>query len=108
MARRKLKKKRKVDRLFRRALTLFIFAIVLTIGSRLFIRQENIALTIQIQSTQREISLIEEENKQLEMDIQTLSSKERIYEIAKANGLEKNDNVQNVVKSEEKEVMNND
>lgn len=108
MARRKLKKKRKIDRLFRRALALFIFAIVLTIGSRLFIKQEIIALTIQIQSTQREISLIEEENKQLEMDIQTLSSKERIYEIAKANGLEKNDNVQNVVKSEEKEVIKND
>ena len=108
MARRKLKKKRKIDRLFRRALTLFIFAIVLTIGSRLFIRQEANALTIQIQSTQREISLIEEENERLKMDIQTLSSRDRIYEIAKANGLEKNDNVQNVVKSEEKEVMNND
>ncbi len=101
MKRKKVQKRKRRLTLFGFALTLLTLSIMASIASGLFIRNYNNSLVMQIEDTKRESDILREENEQLSIDIQTLSSKDRVYAIASAAGLEKqDDNVLNVVKGE--------
>ena len=101
MKRKKVQKRKRRLTMFGFALTLLVVSLMASIVSGLFLRNYNNSLVMKIEYTKRETALLNEENEQLSIDIQTLSSKDRVYEIASAAGLEKQDNnVQNVVKGE--------
>ena len=101
MKRKKVQKRKRRLTMFGFALTLLVVSLMASIVSGLFLRNYNNSLVMKIEDTKRETALLNEENEQLSIDIQTLSSKDRVYEIASAAGLEKQENnVQNVVKGE--------
>lgn len=56
----------------------------------LFIRTINTSLTMEIQSKTNEIDIIKNENKDLNIEIQTLQNKDRVYLLAQSAGLDQN------------------
>lgn len=62
--------------------------------STLFIGTINTSLTMEIQSKTNEINLLKNENKDLNIEIQTLQNKDRVYVLAQSAGLDQNqDNI---------------
>ncbi len=84
-----------------RRLNLVGFTIIFTFGSglfylgtQLFLRTKNNTLSAQKQSIEREIAQIETQNDAIKVEIQTLSTRERVDNIATENGLSLNqDNI---------------
>lgn len=68
----------------------FTFALIAYIASSIFLRAYNVQLTVQIQSVRNEIVLLEQSNSVLSVEIQSLSSKERVMAIALDDGLSVN------------------
>ena len=72
------------------AFIFFMFSLVALVLSSLFIRTQNTSLTIKIQQMNEEIATIQNENNSLNIEIQTLGNKERVFEVAKASNLDLN------------------
>lgn len=68
----------------------FIFALFSFLSSSIFLRAYNVQLSVQIQSVKNEIVLLEQSNDVLTVEIQSLSSKERVMAIATDAGLRVN------------------
>lgn len=87
----KIRKKRRRLSLFGFAFVFFTFAVFAWILSSLFINTQNTSLTIKIQNMNEEIASIKKENKTLNIEIQSLENKDRIYTIAQSSNLIQND-----------------
>ncbi len=74
------------------AVLLFSTAICGVLFTSLFVRAQKNSLIIQIEDIQAECTSLKEANHQLDIQIQNLVSKDRIYEIAANNGLSQNEN----------------
>lgn len=84
----RIKRKRiKIQGVLGLAFTLALFAYI---ASSIFLRAYNVQLSVQIQSVQSEIALLEQSNEVLSVEIQSLSSKERVMAIALDAGLSVN------------------
>ncbi|MEA4874184.1 hypothetical protein [Anaerorhabdus sp.] len=90
----KIVKKKKVKRLRLQNFTvvLFLFAAICSLGSRLFLRSYNNSLSVEKQKIDTEIATIQTANEAYRVDIQTLSSRDRIESIASDAGLDNNSN----------------
>ena len=83
------------------ALLFLVFALTAALFSTLFIRTMNNSLIMKIEDIEKETANLITENDKLNLEIQNLISKDRVYDIATNGGLEQNqDNVINVVKGE--------
>jgi len=81
----RIKRKRlKLQGVLSLAFTLALFAYI---ASSIFLRAYNVQLTVQIQKIRNNIVLIERSNQVLNVEIQSLSSKERVMAIALDAGL---------------------
>ncbi len=68
--------------------TLFlVFSLCSVLFSSLFIRTQKNHLTMQIEDIRSECATLKDANSQLNIEIQNLVSKDRVYEIASSNGL---------------------
>ena len=64
------------------------------LASSLFIGTLNTQLTMEIQNKTNEINLLKSENRDLNIEIQSLQNKDRIYVLAQSAGLNQNqDNI---------------
>lgn len=96
MAKFTQRKKRKASFLFKSFL-LMLTSIMFLIFSSIFIGSKNTLLTIEIQEMNARLDQLKAENQQLNIDIQTLQNKDRIYTMAFDSGLKQNqDNIVNV------------
>lgn len=68
----------------------FTFALIAFITSSIFLRAYNVQLSVSIQSVRNEIVLLGQSNEVLNVEIQSLSSKERVMAIATDAGLSVN------------------
>ena len=85
-----VKKKRRVLRVERFAALLFFVAFTLNIGSSLLLRTYNNKLSAQQQSISREIAVLQNENDTLKNQVQTLSTRDRVTDIAAQEGMTQN------------------
>lgn len=93
MTKKPKKKKRKLRFVFKSTILLTI-ALLAWLFVSVVVGSINTSLTIEIQKMNNEISEIKVENQQLDIQIQSLQNKDRIYTIASENGLEQTqDNV---------------
>ncbi|MEG0076740.1 hypothetical protein [Anaerorhabdus sp.] len=90
----KIVKKKKVKKLRLQNFTvvLFLFAGLASLGSSLFLRSYNNSLSVAKQKIDVEIASYQTENEAVKVEIQTLSSRDRIESIASDAGLESNSN----------------
>lgn len=86
----KIVKKKKVKKLRLQNFTVvfFLFAAVCSLTSSLFLRSYNNSLSVAKQELDKQIAATQTENEAYKVDIQTLSSRERIESIASNAGLE--------------------
>lgn len=83
----------------------FVPALCIYILCSLFLNSSNNSLAIDIQSKREQIEALKVANQQLDVDIQTLRNKDRIYTIAKESGLEQiQNNVINIKESDTNEA----
>ena len=73
------------------AFLLLAIALCSVLFSSLFIRTQKNHLTMQIEDINAECATLTEANDQLNVEIQNLISKDRVYEIASNNGLTQDD-----------------
>ena len=68
--------------------TLFlVFSLCSVLFSSLFIRTQKNHLTMKIEDIEAECATLKESNSQLSIEIQNLTSKDRVYEVASNDGL---------------------
>ena len=97
---RKKKKHRKHFSFMRFAVLLFFFSAILYLGSALFLRSYNNSLSTKKQSIDAQIATVETQNDAVQVEIQTLSSSDRVDQIAANNGMSRNQsNVTTIEKS---------
>lgn len=87
---RKKKKHRKHFSFARFAILLFLFSGILYLGSSLFLRSYNNTLSTKKQSIDSQIATIETQNDAVQVEIQTLSSSDRVDQIAANSGMSRN------------------
>lgn len=88
------RRKRRVDRFRKFAVTLFSVALLCLLASSLLIGSYNTSLTINIQKMSNEISSLKADNERLNIEISSLQNKDRVYLIAQDAGLNQNqDNI---------------
>lgn len=87
---RPIRKKR--IRLLQFSLTLFLLSILCYVTSTLFLRSYNNTLSTKTQDIQSQIAIIETQNDAVKVEIQTLSTRDRVDGIATASGLSLNQN----------------
>lgn len=80
-------KRRKINIL----VPLFVVIVITNIVVSLFIGSLNVQLTCEIQQMKERIVELKEENSQLVIDIAGLEGKDRVYDIASAYGLDRNE-----------------
>ncbi|MCH4207958.1 MAG: hypothetical protein LKF50_06640 [Solobacterium sp.] len=80
-------KKRKKIRLINFAVSFFLFSAVSYLSSALFLRTYNNSLSTQKQSIDSKIADLETQNDAVKVEIQTLSTRDRVDTIASDNGL---------------------
>ena len=85
-----VKKKKRVLRVERLAALLFFVSFTLNIGSSLLLRTYNNMLSAQQQSISREIAVLQNENDTLKNQVQTLSTRDRVTDIAAQEGMTQN------------------
>lgn len=91
---KKNKKSKKQINLIGFTLVFFLFSGAFALSTRLFLRTVNNTLSAKKQSIEREIAQIETQNDAIKVEIQTLSTRERVDNIANENGLSLNqDNI---------------
>jgi len=83
-----VKKKRRRLSLFGVSLLMFSFSICLYLITSLFVNTRNAALTMRIQNANMEIAMISDSNKSLNIQIQTLENKDRVYTIAEESNMQ--------------------
>lgn len=83
-------KKKKVLRVDRLIMLLFVVSLFAAMASSLFLRSYNNALTMRVQSTEDEIATLKAENDAYKVAIQDLSNKERVLSIAEMEGMAMN------------------
>lgn len=89
-----IKKTRRSLRLEAIAACLFLMAFISVIVSNLFVGSMKASLMIDIQKMSNESETLKAENQKLNIEIQTLQNKDRVYTIAQDAGLKQNqDNV---------------
>jgi len=96
--------KRKKRRLnwFINSFIFMMFSIMLTIGSSIFVKNNNSNYTVQIQKVKAKIEVAQAENNSLQTQVRTLSNDTRVYSIATDAGLAAiNENVVNVLGNDE-------
>ena len=104
MARMIRRKRRRLSFVSKCGVVLSI-ALVAWLFTSLFIGSVNTTLTIEIQNMSNEVASLKSENQQLNIDIQTLQNKDRVYTIAKDAGLNQNqDNVVSVAQGDKIEA----
>ncbi|MFV0380537.1 MAG: cell division protein FtsL [Anaerorhabdus sp.] len=69
---------------------MLVTALMASLGSSLFLRSFNNTLSIEAQKINSEIMSFESQNESLKIEIQTLSSRGRVTNIATDNGLDMN------------------
>lgn len=69
---------------------ILVIAIFSFFASSIFLRTYNVHLSVQIQDIQNRMIQLRQDNETLSVEIQKLSSKERVVAIASENGLEIN------------------
>jgi cell division protein FtsL len=84
------KRKRKKIRLARFSAFLFFFSAVLYLISSLFLRTYNNQLCVEVQTINDQISQKQAANDQTKIDIERMTSKDRVYTIASDNNLKYN------------------
>ena len=85
------KKKRRIN-LFRLSIGLFFISAAAALFSSLFLRSYNNSLSTQKQSIDSQIATIQTQNDAVKVEIQTLSSSDRVDEIAASSGMSRNQN----------------
>lgn len=85
------KKKRRIN-LFRLSIGLFFISTAAALFSSLFLRSYNNSLSTQKQSIDSQIATIQTQNDAVKVEIQTLSSSDRVDEIAAGSGMSRNQN----------------
>lgn len=96
MAKMIRKKKRRLSFVSKCGIVMTI-SLVSWLFTSLFIGSLNTTLTIDIQNMNNELAAVKTENQQLNISIQALQNKDRVYTIAKDAGLNQNqDNVVSV------------
>lgn len=98
-----LKKKRRKLKFTTKCVFLFTFALLSWLFTSICVGSINTSLTIDIQKMNAEIDNYKAENQQLNIEIQSLQNKDRIYTIASEAGLEQNQD--NVVSINQGEVV---
>lgn len=88
---KKKNKKRKID-LLRISVSILMMSLLMALMSTLFLRSYNNSLSTQKQSIEQQIALIETQNDAVRVEIQTLSSSDRVDEIAAQDGMSRNQN----------------
>lgn len=89
--------KRKI-RLSGLAKLIISFAIITWIATTLFVNTINASLIVKIQKMNDELSSLTQENQTLNFEIQTLESKDRIYDVAKTANMDQiQDNIISIV-----------
>lgn len=88
---KKKNKKRKIN-LFRISASILLMSLLMALASTLFLRSYNNSLSTQKQSIEQQIALIETQNDAVRVEIQTLSSSDRVDEIAAQDGMSRNQN----------------
>lgn len=88
----KLVKKKKKLRLEGFAAALFFIAALFSVSSSLFLRTYNNSLSAQKQSIGRQISALQTENDALKVEVQSLSTRDRVTDIAQQDGMAQNQN----------------
>lgn len=85
-------KKAKKRKLRFEVLSFFICVVACSLWllSTLFVGTINTSLTMEIQNKTNEINLLKGENKDLNIEIQTLQNKDRVYVLAQSAGLDQN------------------
>lgn len=79
----------------------FALCLVAYLATSFFLRSYNVALSVEVQNTSREVALLQDSNKALTKEVQSLSDFNRVLAIAKAAGLTiNNDNVIQLSKGE--------
>ena len=77
---------------------LLSFAIIAWLGTSLFVNTKNAELTVKIQKMNDELAALTQENQTLSFEIQTLESKDRIYEVAQTANMDQiQDNIISIV-----------
>ena len=72
----------------------FALSLVMYLATAFFLRSYNIALSVEVQQTSHQVAQLNDANKALAKEVQTLSDFNRVMAIAKAAGLTiNNDNV---------------
>ncbi len=89
---KKVVKKRRKLNLVRFSLTVFGISTIAFLFSTLFLRSYNNSLSTQKQSIDSQIATIETQNDAVKVEIQTLSSSDRVDEIAAGDGMSRNQN----------------
>ncbi len=89
---KKVVKKRRKLNLVRFSLTVFGISSIAFLFSTLFLRSYNNSLSTQKQSIDSQIATIETQNDAVKVEIQTLSSSDRVDEIAAGDGMSRNQN----------------
>ena len=94
-------KKRRTVKLTRIASVLLFVAIAACTAKTLFLNTIANGITVDIENINREVAVLESQNDALNLEIQNLMSKDRVYDIATEAGLSQNqNNVISVVEGE--------
>ncbi len=86
---KRTKKKRKIN-LAGFSVAVFFMSAILSLFCTLFLRSYNNSLSTQKQSIDSQIATIETQNDAVKVEIQTLSSSDRVDEIAAGDGMSRN------------------
>lgn len=85
-------KKRRTFNLFGFTKILLVASVMLAIFSSVFVQTYNNSITVSIENINREADILQSQNNALNLEIQNLISKDRIYDIATEAGLSQNQN----------------
>lgn len=86
---KKKTKKRRID-MFHISISFFSISLLAALISTLFLRSYNNSLSTQKQSIDSQIATIQTQNDAVKVEIQTLSSSDRVDEIAAGSGMSRN------------------
>lgn len=93
-----VKRKKRKLRLDNLAKLILSIAIIAWVGTSLFVNTKNAELTVKIQKMNDELASLTKANQTLSFEIQSLESKDRIYELAQTANMDQiQDNIISIV-----------
>lgn len=93
-----VKRKKRKLRIEALAKLLLSVAIIAWVSTSLFVNTKNAELTVKIQKMNEELASLTQENQTLSFEIQTLESKDRIYEVAQTANMDQiKDNIISII-----------